>query len=185
MTKEEKNDYQKKYRSANKEKIAAYQKDYRLANKESSAAYHKEYSKSDIAKVRQKEYDKSEKRKSKRKEFAKSDAYKVSKRKYSKSPSGKDSKRIYSRSYKGKVSRKKYLSKLCLINCKISQRTLSAWSIQVREKTPFCNWCFTEDNLQAHHILSKHRFPQYALDIDNGLTLCIDCHIMIHFQESR
>ena len=45
MTKEEKREYNKNYKEANKEKIAVQQKVYKEANKEKIDAYHKDYSK--------------------------------------------------------------------------------------------------------------------------------------------
>ena len=84
---------------------------------------------------------------------------------------------------KNKAARnKKYLLKLNLANIKISQRTLNAWAVQVKEATPFCEWCYSEDNLEAHHILPKVKFPQHALDLKNGRTMCSYCHTMIHKQ---
>ena len=84
---------------------------------------------------------------------------------------------------KGLAAKKRYLQKLNLANCEVSRRTLNAWAAQVKQLRDYCNWCFSEDNLAAHHILPKSRFPQYALDVSNGLTLCEDCHTTIHKQE--
>jgi hypothetical protein len=77
---------------------------------------------------------------------------------------------------------KRYLLKLNLVNKKISIRTLNAWAVQVKEAVPFCEWCYSEDNLEAHHILPKAKFPQHALDLKNGRTMCNYCHTMIHKQ---
>ena len=77
---------------------------------------------------------------------------------------------------------KRYLVKLNLTNSKISQRTLDAWAIQVKERTPFCEWCYSEDNLEAHHIMPKAKYPQYALDVNNGRTMCQNCHMNCHLQ---
>ena len=30
--------------------------------------------------------------------------------------------------------------------------------------------------LEAHHLLSFVRFPQFRFDLWNGITLCINCH---------
>jgi hypothetical protein len=77
---------------------------------------------------------------------------------------------------------KRHLLKLSLANSKISQRTLTAWAVQVKERTPFCEWCYSEDNLEAHHIMPKAKYPQYALDINNGRTMCQNCHMNCHIQ---
>ena len=105
-------------------------------------------------------------------------------REYERSEKGKAAKKAYQESAKGKGvlqrAKKAYYLKLSLANCEISQRTLQAWAAQTKDKTPFCEWCFSEDNLEAHHILPKSRFPQYALDITNGRTMCESCHKNCH-----
>ncbi len=75
---------------------------------------------------------------------------------------------------------KRYLLKLNLANIKITQRTLSAWAAQVKNRDGFCLCCSTTDNLHAHHILPKAKFPHHALLVDNGITLCEPCHIKEH-----
>ena len=35
-------------------------------------------------------------------------------------------------------------------------------------------------NLNAHHILSWADYPEERFDIENGLTLCVNCHREIH-----
>lgn len=54
-----------------------------------------------------------------------------------------------------------------------------------RDRT--CAICGSRDKLQAHHINSKSYFPEQALDLDNGITLCSSdkrkghrCHIAFH-----
>jgi 5-methylcytosine-specific restriction endonuclease McrA len=76
---------------------------------------------------------------------------------------------------------KKYLLKLNLMNKKISQRTLSAWALQVKERDCYtCRDCGATDNLHAHHIWPKISHPENALDVVNGTTLCEACHIYEH-----
>lgn len=77
--------------------------------------------------------------------------------------------------------KKAYLLKLNLMNKNISQRTLRAWALQVKERDCYtCRDCGSSENLHAHHIWSKGSHPQYALDLDNGTTLCEECHIYEH-----
>ncbi len=77
--------------------------------------------------------------------------------------------------------KKVYLLKLNLMNKKISQRTLSAWAEQVKEKDCYtCRDCGSSENLHAHHIFSKSKHPLRALELDNGTTLCEPCHIYEH-----
>lgn len=62
---------------------------------------------------------------------------------------------------------------------------------QLRERTEYQQWIreiFKQDNwtcqvckirgnyLEAHHLLAAKEFPQYILNIDNGITLCRNCH---------
>ncbi len=74
----------------------------------------------------------------------------------------------------------RYNRKLNLLNCKISMRTLQAWSFQVRERDTICVYCGSTNNLQAHHILSKSKHPEFALFLNNGISLCEVCHIQEH-----
>lgn len=34
--------------------------------------------------------------------------------------------------------------------------------------------------LRAHHIQELHNHPELKLDVNNGGTLCVDCHILFH-----
>lgn len=44
-----------------------------------------------------------------------------------------------------------------------------------------CQICSTNgEDIHAHHIKPLAEFPEIALDIDNGQTLCIPCHEEIH-----
>lgn len=57
------------------------------------------------------------------------------------------------------------------------------WRESVFERDDYtCVWCGahsgcgTKITLQADHIKSFALFPELRFDIDNGRTLCIDCH---------
>ena len=58
------------------------------------------------------------------------------------------------------------------------------WAIQVKERDNYtCNRCDTEATghyIHAHHVSPKEFFPNQALNIDNGVTLCSSCHHKIH-----
>lgn len=56
------------------------------------------------------------------------------------------------------------------------------WSIAVKERDGHrCKFCGTNSEiLHAHHIKQRSRFPDLALDIDNGITLCKTCHAKEH-----
>lgn len=53
---------------------------------------------------------------------------------------------------------------------------LRLWSKKVRARDGFkCQVCGRTDMTNAHHILCKERYPEFKLEIDNGITLC-PCH---------
>lgn len=46
-----------------------------------------------------------------------------------------------------------------------------------------CQACGDDNptNLLAHHIKSWAKYPDLRFDVDNGLTLCKDCHHLQHY----
>jgi 5-methylcytosine-specific restriction endonuclease McrA len=88
--------------------------------------------------------------------------------------------KIIINSEKRTAYKKTYLLKLNLANKKISKRTLSAWSLRVRTTQPKCMTCGSTEDLHAHHIAPKIEYPELALLLLNGITLCKDCHIKVH-----
>lgn len=51
------------------------------------------------------------------------------------------------------------------------------WRKAVLERdNHICRDCQTRENLDAHHIQSIVEYPEGIFDVDNGLTLCKDCH---------
>lgn len=58
---------------------------------------------------------------------------------------------------------------------------LSQWSRAVKQRDRrTCQHCGSNSYLHAHHIKPRILFPEYALEIDNGVTLCKTCHIAEH-----
>lgn len=61
---------------------------------------------------------------------------------------------------------------------------LRVWSESVKKRDNYtCQICKFKDvqiKLNAHHILYKNRHPELALDVNNGVTLCLDCHYYYH-----
>lgn len=54
---------------------------------------------------------------------------------------------------------------------------LRNWSRAVRDRdSNKCFLCGSTEHLQAHHILPKHGWKKYCLELDNGITLCAKCH---------
>ncbi len=60
----------------------------------------------------------------------------------------------------------------------------TAWSNTIKKNDDYiCKICGvfgTSKTLIAHHILYRHKYPEKSLDIDNGVTLCEDCHKDFH-----
>ncbi len=57
------------------------------------------------------------------------------------------------------------------------------WRKSVFERDKYtCQKCYDSrgGNLQAHHLKSFADYPEFRFAIDNGLTLCEDCHVNIH-----
>jgi len=57
-------------------------------------------------------------------------------------------------------------------------RNLGEWSRAVLERDNYtCRECNKKDGrMEAHHILSRALYPELALSVDNGKTLCSQCH---------
>jgi 5-methylcytosine-specific restriction endonuclease McrA len=39
-----------------------------------------------------------------------------------------------------------------------------------------CVWCGNTKNLNADHIKSYAKYPEFRYDLSNGRVLCEDCH---------
>lgn len=61
------------------------------------------------------------------------------------------------------------------------QYALQSWSKTIKKLDNYmCKNCSSKENLHSHHIKPKILFPELALDLDNGVTLCKPCHEKIH-----
>lgn len=56
------------------------------------------------------------------------------------------------------------------------------WRLSVFKRDGFaCQICgVIGGNLNAHHIKPFKDYPKDRFDLDNGITLCEDCHYIIH-----
>jgi hypothetical protein len=66
-----------------------------------------------------------------------------------------------------------------------STQDLSIWrnevfTMQLKDNSTrlenFCEICHKTENLIGHHILPQKLYPEFALDPDNGIVLCSECH---------
>lgn len=64
---------------------------------------------------------------------------------------------------------------------KASAHDVAAWSKAIMKIEGYkCRICGSEENLEAHHILEKSKYPEYRTTIGNGVCLCRECHNKIH-----
>lgn len=55
------------------------------------------------------------------------------------------------------------------------------WQTKVFQKDHYCcKYCGSKNKLNAHHIYSWNQYPEKRFIVDNGLTLCEECHRKIH-----
>ena len=61
------------------------------------------------------------------------------------------------------------------------------WRTSVFERDDYtCQKCMTRGTtLNAHHIKPYKDFPELELDIDNGVTLCVGCHLREHQEQGN
>ena len=58
---------------------------------------------------------------------------------------------------------------------------LHKWSLAVRRRDGFmCRKCGSREKLNAHHVKPFADFPGLRFNINNGITLCEDCHKKEH-----
>lgn len=55
------------------------------------------------------------------------------------------------------------------------------WRMAVYKRDNYtCQHCGSKSELQAHHIIEWAKDETQRFNVDNGLTLCIDCHGKVH-----
>ena len=60
-------------------------------------------------------------------------------------------------------------------------RLLRKWANDVKHRDGGkCVACESATRLHAHHIKPKKLYPDMALDVANGITLCSVCHALEH-----
>ena len=70
-----------------------------------------------------------------------------------------------------------------------TKRTATAqqrWAQSVKHRDGYhCILCGSAKDLEAHHIIpvKNDRGRKFVYNVDNGVTLCHDCHLMAHGME--
>jgi len=61
------------------------------------------------------------------------------------------------------------------------------WSKQVKERDNYtCKRCFRYyESVEPHHKKPKSRYPELKLEVDNGISLCNDCHRWVHMNPKK
>ena len=58
------------------------------------------------------------------------------------------------------------------------------WKNEVKHRDGnACRRCGFENNLHVHHIKPFKKYPEFATELDNGLTLCGNCHSLLRGKE--
>lgn len=59
------------------------------------------------------------------------------------------------------------------------------WRKAVINRDGCCQLCGSKHKLVAHHKKAFSAFPSLRLDLENGITLCHDCHAKLHGLEAK
>jgi hypothetical protein len=57
---------------------------------------------------------------------------------------------------------------------------LRSWANDLKALQKRCRVCNSTENLEAHHLESKHYSPSLMLSLGNGIVLCAKCHNDFH-----
>ena len=60
------------------------------------------------------------------------------------------------------------------------------WRREVRHRDEnTCRICAVQRNLHVHHIKPLEKYTEFATDLDNGITLCGNCHAFLSGKEEN
>ncbi len=60
------------------------------------------------------------------------------------------------------------------------------WKKEVYKRDKYaCQVCGSSGEIRAHHILSWKDYPELRFELENGITLCGDCHHKLHKGKTR
>ena len=60
-----------------------------------------------------------------------------------------------------------------------------AWASLVKDRDKKCTECGSVYDLHAHHIKQYKSHPELRNDVNNGITLCGNCHRKWHSENGR
>ena len=66
----------------------------------------------------------------------------------------------------------------------IKVNNLDEWRKIVKQRDGnVCRRCGFRSNLHGHHIMPKEKYPEFELELDNGIALCGNCHSLLKGKE--
>ncbi len=76
-------------------------------------------------------------------------------------------------------SQKPYL-KIKIIKNWRKTREYRIWRVRCIRRDKKCFICCSRKHLQVHHIKNGNHHPKYRFEVNNGVTLCRNCHTNFH-----
>lgn len=68
---------------------------------------------------------------------------------------------------------------------KRTNSSINHWAARIVKRYPFCTICGSKEGLEAHHIIPVSHSMKYAYADTNGITLCKNCHWLVHHKETE
>lgn len=60
------------------------------------------------------------------------------------------------------------------------------WRREVRQRDEnTCRICGVQRNIHIHHVKPLEKYPEFATELDNGITLCGNCHAFLSGKEEN
>jgi len=60
------------------------------------------------------------------------------------------------------------------------------WQYWIRKRDYYiCQSCYSNKKIQVHHIKGFTQYPYLRLDVNNGITLCRECHLKTYGKEEQ
>lgn len=79
----------------------------------------------------------------------------------------------------GEIETNNMIEKFAIVN-KRSDSLVTRWRKEVIKRDKKCQYCGSEEKLHAHHISKWSDDPINRINVDNGITLCEECHAEQH-----